>query len=123
MAIRKILEIVRMSGCHVFPCKVYMIRIFTILSDMSDGLITVFKGSNSTFIMLHMYIRWMLATLLINEILICWSMRYLYQKLFDYTCMLRIGYKPMILITLNTAKTCLNMIKVSCCRLMSHLPL
>jgi hypothetical protein len=30
---------------------------------------------------------------------------YLYQKLFGYTCMLRIRGKHMILITLNMAKT------------------
>jgi hypothetical protein len=43
--------------------------------------------------------------------------------LFDYTYMLRIGCKPMMVITLNMAKTCLKVIKVSCCRLMNHLPL
>jgi hypothetical protein len=50
-------------------------------------------------------------------------MSYLYQKLIDYTCMFSIGYKPMILITLNLAKTCLKVIKASWCRLMNHLPL
>jgi hypothetical protein len=30
---------------------------------------------------------------------------YLYQKLIDYTCMLSISCKHMILITLNMAKT------------------
>jgi hypothetical protein len=48
---------------------------------------------------------------------------YLYQMLCDYICMLRVGNKPMILITLNLAKTCLKVIKVSRCRLMNHLPL
>jgi hypothetical protein len=42
---------------------------------------------------------------------------YLYQMLIDYTCMLRIGCKPMILITLNMAKTCLKVIKVNCCKI------
>jgi hypothetical protein len=37
--------------------------------------------------------------------------------------MLRIGCKPMVLITTNMAKTCLKVIKASQCRLMSHLPL
>jgi hypothetical protein len=31
--------------------------------------------------------------------------KYLYHKLFDYTCILSISYKHMILITLNMAKT------------------
>jgi hypothetical protein len=44
---------------------------------------------------------------------------YLYHKLIDYTCMLSIGCKPMILITLNMAKTCLKVSKDSCFRLMS----
>jgi hypothetical protein len=48
---------------------------------------------------------------------------YLYHKLIDYTCMLRVGCKPMILITLNLAKTRLKVIKASCCRIMNHLPL
>jgi hypothetical protein len=30
--------------------------------------------------------------------------RYLYQILFDYTCMLRIGCKPVMLITLTSLK-------------------
>jgi hypothetical protein len=48
---------------------------------------------------------------------------YLYHKFIDYTCMLSIGCKPMILITLNLDKTCLKVIKASCCRLMTHIPL
>jgi hypothetical protein len=43
--------------------------------------------------------------------------------LFDYTCMLRIGCKPMILITFNLAKTCLKVINLNCCRRMNHLSL
>jgi hypothetical protein len=39
---------------------------------------------------------------------------YLYQMLIDYTCMLRIGCKPMILITFNLAKSCLKVIKANC---------
>jgi hypothetical protein len=55
--------------------------------------------------------RLMLITLLVNE--------FLYQMLIDYNYMLRIGCKPMILITLNMVKTCLKVTKVSCCRPMS----
>jgi hypothetical protein len=33
--------------------------------------------------------------------------------LFDYTCILRIGCKSMILITFNLAKTCLKVVKVN----------
>jgi hypothetical protein len=45
---------------------------------------------------------------------------YLYQKLINYTCMLSIGCKPMILITVNMAKTCFEVIKASCCGLMNR---
>jgi hypothetical protein len=37
---------------------------------------------------------------------------YLYQILFRYTCMLRIGCKHMILITFHVAKIYLKVIKV-----------
>jgi hypothetical protein len=46
-------------------------------------------------------------------------MSYLYQMLIDYTCMLRIGYKHMILITFNLAKPCLKVNKVNYYRLIS----
>jgi hypothetical protein len=49
--------------------------------------------------------------------------KYLYHKLIDWTCMLSIGCKPMILIILILAKTCLKVFKVNCCTLMNHLPL
>jgi hypothetical protein len=45
------------------------------------------------------------------------------SKLFDYTCMLRIGCKPMILITQTWLITCLKVFKASCCRLMYPLSL
>jgi hypothetical protein len=45
------------------------------------------------------------------------------SKLFDYTCMLRIGCKPMMLIALTWLITCLKVFKVSCCRLMYTLSL
>jgi hypothetical protein len=71
-----------------------LIRIFATSSDMSDGLIPVLERSNWTLFMIHMYI----------EIDVD-DDKYLYHKLFDYTCMLSISYKHMILITLNMAKT------------------
>jgi hypothetical protein len=78
---------------------------------MSDGLFTVFKHSKSTFIMLYLY------CFSKNVILILFlkKMLYLYHemtinylvvdkmanisKLFDHNCILRIGCKPMMLIT------------------------
>jgi hypothetical protein len=44
---------------------------------------------------------------------------YLYHKLIGYTCMLSIGCTPMIIITLNMAKTWLKVFNASCCRLKS----
>jgi hypothetical protein len=45
------------------------------------------------------------------------------SKLFYYTCMLRIGCKPMMLITEIWLVTCLKVFKASCYRLMYPLPL
>jgi hypothetical protein len=45
----------RVSCCQIFLYKAYMIRISTTPSDVGDGLITVSKRSNSTFIMLYLY--------------------------------------------------------------------
>jgi hypothetical protein len=45
---------------------------------------------------------------------------HLYQMLFDNTCMLSIRGKPMILITLNMAKTWTKEIPASCFSLMSR---
>jgi hypothetical protein len=45
------------------------------------------------------------------------------SKLFDYTCMLRIGCKPMMLITSTWLITCLKVFKVSYFRLMYPLSL
>jgi hypothetical protein len=45
------------------------------------------------------------------------------SKLFDYTCMLRIWCKPMMLITSICLITCLKIFKASWCRLMYHLSL
>jgi hypothetical protein len=51
--------------CHVVRfshARCILIRIFTTPSDMDDGLVAMSKRSNSTFIMLHMYTRWMSTT-------------------------------------------------------------
>jgi hypothetical protein len=58
---------------------------------MGDGLFVVFKCSNSTFIMLliqEMDVDYLVVEEMDNI-----------SKLFDYTCMLTIGCKPMMLIT------------------------
>jgi hypothetical protein len=62
-------------------------------SDISDGLIPVSERSNYTSFMIHMYI----------EIDVD-DDNYLYQKLIDYTCMLRIGCKPIYANEYNMAK-------------------
>jgi hypothetical protein len=54
---------------------------------MGDGLFAAPKHSNSTFIMLYL-VHEMVADEMVNI-----------SKLFDYTCMLRIGCKPLMLIT------------------------
>jgi hypothetical protein len=59
---------------------------------MGDGLFAVFKRSNSTFIMLFLYLEMVIDYLVVDEMVII-------SKLFDYTCLLRIGCKPMMLIT------------------------
>jgi hypothetical protein len=59
---------------------------------MGDGLLTAPKCSNSTFIMLYLYHEMDIDYLVVDEMINI-------SKLFDYTCMLRIGCKPMMLIT------------------------
>jgi hypothetical protein len=44
---------------------------------------------------------------------------YLYHKLIDYSCMLRIGCKPIYANQCNMAKICLKVIKACCRRLMN----
>jgi hypothetical protein len=54
----------RVSCCQVYPfqgCK--LVQICTTLSKMSDGLIAMFKHSNSAFIMLILFMRMILTTL------------------------------------------------------------
>jgi hypothetical protein len=58
---------------------------------MGDGLFVVFKRSNYTFIILYLVHEMDIDYLVVNEMII--------SKLFDYNCMLRIGCKPMVLIT------------------------
>jgi hypothetical protein len=56
----------------------YTIRISTTPSKMGDGLITVFKRSNSTFIMLYLYHEMDIDYLVVDEMINI-------SKLFDYT--------------------------------------
>jgi hypothetical protein len=49
---------------------VYMIRVSTTLSVMTEGLITVSKRSNSTFIMLCLLMRMTLTTFVVNKFLL-----------------------------------------------------
>jgi hypothetical protein len=49
-------------------------------------------SSNYTFIMLYLYHEMDIDYLVVDEMVII-------SKLFDYTCMLKIGCKPMMLIT------------------------
>jgi hypothetical protein len=74
-------ETVRMSCCQVFSLA---------HSDMGDGLILVSKHSNWTSLMIHMY----------YETDVDEDDNYSYQMLFDNTCILSIGCKPMMLSTL-----------------------
>jgi hypothetical protein len=46
-----------------------MIRVSMTLSVMSEGLIVVYKCSNSTFIMSYLLTRMMLTTLLVNLVI------------------------------------------------------
>jgi hypothetical protein len=92
-----------------------LIRISVTPSDMGDGLFVESKRSNFTFIRLliqEMDVDYLVVEEMVNR-----------SKLFDYTCMLRIRCKPMILITQSWLITCLKVLKASCCRLMYHLPL
>jgi hypothetical protein len=59
---------------------------------MGDGLFVAPKLSNSTFIMLYLYHKMDVDYLVVEEMVNI-------SKLFEYTCMLRIGCKPMMLIT------------------------
>jgi hypothetical protein len=68
-----------------------MIRISVTLSEMSDGLFTESKRSNSTLIMLliqEMDVDYLVVEEMVNI-----------SKLFDYSCMLIIGCKPIMLFT------------------------
>jgi hypothetical protein len=54
MATHAVFVASRVSCCQIFLYKVYMIRISATPLDMGDGLITVSKRCNSTFIMLYL---------------------------------------------------------------------
>jgi hypothetical protein len=69
-----------------------LIQIPVTPSNMGDGLFVVPKRSNSSFIMLYLVHEMDIDYLIIDEMINI-------SKLFDYTCMLRIGCKPMVLIT------------------------
>jgi hypothetical protein len=69
-----------------------LIRISVTHLDMSDSLFAVFKHSNSTFILLYLYLEMDVDYQVAGEMINI-------SKLFDYTCMPRIGCKPMMLIT------------------------
>ncbi len=75
----------------LLTCKVILIRISVTPSDMGDSLFVESKRSNSTFIRLlihEMDVDYLVVKEMVNI-----------SKLFYYTCMLRIGCKPMMLIT------------------------
>jgi hypothetical protein len=59
---------------------------------MGDGMFAESKHSNSTFIMLYLYPEMVIDYLVVDEMINI-------SKLFDSTCMPRIGCKPMMLIT------------------------
>jgi hypothetical protein len=59
---------------------------------MGDGLFAAPKRRNSTFIMLYLVHEMDIDYLVVDEMVNI-------SKLFDYTCMLRIGYKPLLLTT------------------------
>jgi hypothetical protein len=59
---------------------------------MGDGLFATPKHSNSTFIILYLYHEMDVDYLVVEEMINT-------QKLFYYNCILRIGCKPMMLIT------------------------
>jgi hypothetical protein len=61
-------------------------------SDMGDGLFAAPKHSNSTFIMLYLVHDMDIDYLVVDEMINI-------SILFDYTCMLRIGCKHIMLIT------------------------
>jgi hypothetical protein len=64
VATRGVFMTSRVSCCQVYPfqgCK--LVQICTTLSKMSDGLIAMFKHSNSAFIMLILFMRMILTTL------------------------------------------------------------
>jgi hypothetical protein len=61
-------------------------------SDMGVGLFATPKCSNSTFIMLYLVHEMDIDYLVVDEMINI-------LKLFDYTCMLGVGCKPIMLIT------------------------
>jgi hypothetical protein len=74
-----------------FPCKMYIDPNLHDTLEYELWLTTTLKRSNWTSFMIHMSYE--------NDIDID-DDNYLYQMLFDNTCMLSIGSKPMVLSTL-----------------------
>jgi hypothetical protein len=74
--------------CHVvrfIPLQGWLlIQISMTPLDMGDGLFTMFKRSNSTFIMLYIYHEMDVDNLVVEEMINI-------SKLFDFTCMFSIG--------------------------------
>jgi hypothetical protein len=67
-------------------------QVSTIPSNMGNTCLLQSFSSNSTFIMLYLVHEMDIDYLVVDEMVNI-------SKLFDYTCMLRIGYKPLMLIT------------------------
>jgi hypothetical protein len=61
-------------------------------SDIGDDLFAAPKHSNSTFIMLYLVHEMDIDYLVVDEMVNI-------SKLFDYTCMIRIGCRPLMLST------------------------
>jgi hypothetical protein len=80
-----------LSGCSLVSC--ILIQISVTLSDMSDDLLP----HPNVVIELHLYL-YMSCEINVDDD------NYLYHKLIDYTCMISIGCKPMIMITLKLLK-------------------
>jgi hypothetical protein len=84
------LAYVVLSGYYLARFK--LARVSMIPSGMGNTCLLQSFSSNSTFIMLHLVHEMDIDYLIVDEMVNI-------SKLFDYTCMLRIGCKPMMLIT------------------------
>jgi hypothetical protein len=81
------------SCCQVITLTRFKLaQVSTIPSNMGNTCLLQSFSSNSTFIMLYLVHEMDIDYLVVDEMVNI-------SKLFDYTCMLRIGYKPLMLIT------------------------